>query len=283
MVKSPFNKTFPVTVFYLPKLDLIFVGYDNGCIVIFDGKSREKKSIIRGCHHIKKIQVIYNNKLDKHLLVAACNQGEKSHLLFWKITKNSNHNVDYSSTDLKQFEFNSQISDLYTTDIFIESINKENRVLICPLMDDSFKLLYNLFEHEIVELHFNKDHLNMNGGISSMSFDQDKEGINDLALSGMLNGKFQVYNLSNGTLQKTIKAEKHNSIECIAFDGALMNVCIGGSEGNVSIYNIENQEPILVKCIENCHDGFITAIAQCENFFTTGSQDGTIKVLDKVS
>ncbi len=82
----------------------------------------------------------------------------------------------------------------------------------------------------------------------------------------------------------------HKSIESMVFDGENMKVCIGGSEGSVSVWNLEENENsveeetsfMCVKKNEECHDGFVTCMSQTDNFFATGSQDGTIKVFDKV-
>ncbi|KAF0984485.1 hypothetical protein FDP41_000384 [Naegleria fowleri] len=84
----------------------------------------------------------------------------------------------------------------------------------------------------------------------------------------------------------------HNSIECIAFDGTLKRVVSGGCEGTICVWSFKIEKKTnfthstlsftLIKSHLNIHDGFVTCMTQCEDKVATGSQDGTIKVFDKM-
>ena len=289
IIRSPFNKILPTCVFYEESLDLVFGAYENDLIMIFEGKTGEKKATLRG-HHSKVTSMVVAMKKDSGLLLISASEdlkkkGDTAPLL-WDVKvegKGPKRSVD-GRLIKKLTSHTLGVSCLESQVVYLGgSVKKELNVVISASFDGTINVF--TFEEgkegECV-LHFS-NLKGSNDGISSIALDQEKDSLDDLLVCASYNGSVTIYNLTQmiTTPHRAFGREK-TGVECVKFDGERMLVYTGETSGCVCIWDVNDKNSCTAKVLPKEHDGLVTRLAQTEFKIATGGQDGKILVFDKV-
>ncbi|KAG2386944.1 hypothetical protein C9374_001979 [Naegleria lovaniensis] len=158
------------------------------------------------------------------------------------------------------------------------NVKKEMQVIVCGFGNSSSSgggsdeggilVLYDLLnQSESVKsliFHTNNNNTNSNNishkGVYCYSIDQDRDSLDDLCICGLNDGTIMEFNLtqmnpqleprilnttsnsssnsSSSNSSITLNVNTHQSIECLAFDGALMRIASGGCEGSICVWEV---------------------------------------------